>query len=66
MDPVLKQEIIAILGSVNDMTIATVREEIDIDTKFAGRVAQLFVDEGDMVKAGQLVAMMDTGTSKPR
>src|SRR5262249_44213077 len=33
---------------------------IDIDTKFAGRIAQLFVDEGDMVKAGQLVAMMDT------
>src|SRR5215468_3609276 len=35
-------------------------DEIDIDTKFAGRIAQLFVDEGDMVKAGQLVAMMDT------
>jgi HlyD family secretion protein len=31
-------------------------DEIDIDTKFAGRVAQLFVDEGDTVKAGQLVA----------
>jgi len=35
-------------------------DEIDIDTKFAGRIAQLFLDEGDMVKAGQLVAMMDT------
>ena len=35
-------------------------DEIDIDTKFAGRVARLFVDEGDMVKAGQVVAMMDT------
>ncbi len=35
-------------------------EEIDIATKFAGRVAQLSVDEGDMVKAGQAVAMMDT------
>jgi len=28
-------------------------DEIDIDTKFAGRIAQLFADEGDMVGAGQ-------------
>ena len=35
-------------------------DEIDIDTKFAGRIAHLFVDEGDMVAAGQVVAMMDT------
>lgn len=35
-------------------------EEIDIDTKFAGRVAKLYVDEGDMVKAGQTIARMDT------
>jgi HlyD family secretion protein len=35
-------------------------DEIDIDTKFAGRIAQLFVDEGDLVQAGQVVAMMDT------
>ena len=35
-------------------------DEIDIDTKFAGRIAQLFVDEGDMVRSGQVVAMMDT------
>jgi HlyD family secretion protein len=35
-------------------------DEIDIDTKFAGRIAKLFVDEGDMVFAGQVVAMMDT------
>ena len=35
-------------------------DEIDIDTKFAGRIVQLFVDEGDMAKAGQVVAMMDT------
>src|SRR5271169_4188426 len=35
-------------------------DEIDIDTKFAGRIAQLFVDEGDMAKAGQVVAVMDT------
>lgn len=33
---------------------------IDIDTKFAGRVARLLVDEGDMVRAGQVVAVMDT------
>lgn len=35
-------------------------DEIDIDTKFAGRIAKLFVDEGDMVASGQIVAMMDT------
>jgi HlyD family secretion protein len=35
-------------------------DEIDIGTKFAGRIAKLFVDEGDMVRAGQLVALMDT------
>jgi HlyD family secretion protein len=34
-------------------------DEIDIDTKFPERVAKLFVDEGDLVKAGQLVALMD-------
>lgn len=35
-------------------------DEIDISTKFAGRIAELRVDEGDMVKAGQVVARMDT------
>ena len=35
-------------------------DEIDIDTKFAGRIAKLFADEGDMVRAGQVVAVMDT------
>jgi HlyD family secretion protein len=35
-------------------------EEIDIDTKFAGRVLERYVDEGDMVTAGQVVAKMDT------
>jgi HlyD family secretion protein len=35
-------------------------DQIDIDTKFAGRIAKLFADEGDMVRAGQVVAMMDT------
>ena len=28
--------------------------------KFAGRVLELLVDEGDMVKAGQVIARMDT------
>jgi HlyD family secretion protein len=35
-------------------------DEIDIDTKFAGRIAKLFADEGDLIKAGQVVALMDT------
>jgi HlyD family secretion protein len=35
-------------------------DEIDISTKFAGRVATLRVNEGDMVTAGQVVATMDT------
>jgi HlyD family secretion protein len=35
-------------------------DPIDIDTKFAGRIAQIMVDEGDPVSAGQVVARMDT------
>jgi HlyD family secretion protein len=35
-------------------------DEIDIDTKYAGRIAQLFADEGDLVKASQVLARMDT------
>ena len=35
-------------------------DKIDIDTKFPGRVAQILVDEGDTVTAGQVVARMDT------
>ena len=35
-------------------------DEIDIDTKYAGRIAEILADEGDMVKAGQIVARMDT------
>jgi HlyD family secretion protein len=35
-------------------------DEIDIDTKFAGRIAKIFVDEDDIVQADQVVAMMDT------
>jgi HlyD family secretion protein len=33
--------------------------EIDIATKQPGRVAEILVDEGDMVQAGQVVARMD-------
>ncbi|MFY9968668.1 MAG: HlyD family efflux transporter periplasmic adaptor subunit [Roseiarcus sp.] len=35
-------------------------DEIDIDTKFAGRIAEMLADEGDMVKGGQVLARMDT------
>ena len=35
-------------------------DEIDIDTKFAGRIAELRVNIGDMVTAGQVIAVMDT------
>jgi HlyD family secretion protein len=35
-------------------------DPIDIDTKFAGRIAQILVDEGDRVRPGQVVARMDT------
>jgi len=35
-------------------------DEIDIDTKFAGRVAELNADIGDSVAPGQVVARMDT------
>ena len=35
-------------------------DEIDISTKFAGRVATLLVNEGDDVKTGQVLATMDT------
>ena len=35
-------------------------EEIDVDTKFAGRISEILADEGDLVKAGQVVARIDT------
>ncbi len=35
-------------------------DEIDIDTKFAGRIAELYADIGDMLTPGQVVARMDT------
>ncbi len=35
-------------------------DEIDIATKFPGRIAAIFADEGTIVTAGQVVARMDT------
>ena len=35
-------------------------DEIDISTKFAGRIAEIRAEIGDMVAAGQVVARMDT------
>ena len=35
-------------------------DEIDIDTRYAGRVAELLADIGDLVAPGQVVARMDT------
>lgn len=35
-------------------------EEVRVATKYAGRVDEVLVDEGDVVKAGQVLARMDT------
>jgi HlyD family secretion protein len=35
-------------------------DQIDIQTKFPGRILKLLADEGDMVKGGQVLAIMDT------
>lgn len=34
--------------------------EIDIATKYAARILEIRVDEGDLVKAGQILAVLDT------
>lgn len=34
--------------------------EVDVSPKIAGRIEQIFVDEGDYVHAGEVVAKMDT------
>jgi len=35
-------------------------QEVDISTKYAGRIKEVLVDEGDTAEAGQVVATMDT------
>jgi HlyD family secretion protein len=35
-------------------------DELNIDTKYAARIGEVLADEGDLVKAGQVVARMDT------
>ena len=37
-------------------------QEIDVATKFPGRIAEVLVDEGDRVQGGQVVARMDTSS----
>jgi HlyD family secretion protein len=37
-------------------------KEINVATKFQGRIAKVHVDEGDTVQAGQVVARMDTSS----
>ena len=34
--------------------------EVDIATKFYGRISEIYIDEGDRVEAGRIVARMDT------
>jgi len=36
--------------------------EIDVDAKIAGRIAEVLVNEGDFVSAGQVLVHMDTRT----
>lgn len=45
------------IASANGRIEAT---EIDVAAKYAGRIKAIFVDEGDFVTAGQVVAQMDT------
>jgi HlyD family secretion protein len=47
------------LASGNGRIEAT---EIDVDAKIPGRIANILVDEGDFVKAGQVLVHMDTKT----
>ncbi len=35
-------------------------EEVDVSTKYAGRVEAVFADEGDLVQPGQVLARMET------
>ena len=46
-----------VIASANGRIEAT---EVNIAAKYAGRIAKEFVDEGDYVTTGQVVAKMDT------
>jgi len=46
-----------VIASANGRIEAT---EVNIAAKYAGRIAAIFVDEGDYVKTGEVVAKMDT------
>src|SRR5277367_5481345 len=35
-------------------------KQVDVATKYAGRIAEVLADEGDNVEEGQVVARMDT------
>ena len=41
-------------------------KEININSKVSGRVMKLFVDEGDRVTQGQLIAKIDSDTQEPQ
>lgn len=41
-------------------------KEININSKVAGRVVELYVEEGDYVKKGQVIARIDTDTQKTK
>jgi HlyD family secretion protein len=41
-------------------------DEVDISTKYAGRVQEILVHEGDLIQAGQTLARMDTAELKAK
>jgi HlyD family secretion protein len=40
--------------------------EIDVDAKIAGRIKQILVNEGDFIKADQVLVRMDIATLQAR
>ncbi len=57
----LKEEPLIGIASGNGRIEAT---EIDIATKYQGRVEQIFVEEGELVSVNQTAAIMDTRSIK--
>ena len=53
--PALPDGIVAVNGRIE-------AEQIDVATKIPGRVAQMLVEEGQMVQADEVVARLDTAT----